>query len=126
LQMRAGGNESIEFCGTFPNSEIAKVFRGIDVLVVPSLWYENTPLVIYSAQAARCPVVASDLPGLSATIKNNENGLLFESGCSVDLEKQLARLVTEEGLLQRLSANSCTPKSTEVHVDELLAVWNSA
>ena len=126
LQVRAGGNESIEFCGTFPNSEIAKVFRGIDVLVVPSLWYENTPLVIYSAQAARCPVVASDLPGLSAVIKNDENGLLFESGCSVDLEKQLARLVTEEGLLQRLSANSCTPKSTELYVDELLAVWNSA
>jgi glycosyltransferase involved in cell wall biosynthesis len=126
LQVRAGENEPIEFCGTFPNSEIAKVFSGIDVLVVPSLWYENTPLVIYSAQAARCPVVASDLPGLSAVIKNEENGLLFESGCSVDLEKQLARLVTEEGLLQRLSANSCTPKSTELYVDELLAVWNSA
>ena len=126
LQLLAEANESIIFCGTFPNSEIAKVFEGIDVLVVPSLWYENTPLVVYSAQAARCPVVASDLPGLSAVIKNNENGLLFESGCSVDLEKQLARLVTEEGLLQRLSANSCTPKSTEVHVDELLAVWNSA
>ena len=126
LQLGAGENESIEFCGTFPNSEIAKVFEGIDVLVVPSLWYENTPLVIYSAQAARCPVVASDLPGLSAAIKHDENGLLFESGCSADLEKKLARLVTEQGLLQRLSANSRTPKSTEVHVDELLAVWNSA
>ena len=126
LQLCAGENESIEFCGTFPNSEIAKVFECIDVLVVPSLWYENTPLVIYSAQAARCPVVASDLPGLSAAIKHDENGLLFESGCSADLEKKLARLVTEQGLLQRLSANSRTPKSTEVHVDELLAVWNSA
>ena len=126
LQLRAGGNESIEFCGTFPNSEIAKVFEGIDVLVVPSLWYENTPLVVYSAQAARCPVVASDLPGLSAVIKNNENGLLFESGCSADLERQLMRLVTEEGLLHRLSANSSTPKSTELYVDELLAVWSSA
>jgi glycosyltransferase involved in cell wall biosynthesis len=126
LQLLAEANESIRFCGTFPNSEIAKVFEGIDVLVVPSLWYENTPLVVYSAQAARCPVVASDLPGLSAVIKNNENGLLFESGCSADLERQLMRLVTEEGLLHRLSANSSTPKSTELYVDELLAVWNSA
>ena len=125
LQVHAGDNELIELCGTFPNSEIAKVFRGIDVLVVPSIWYENTPLVIYSAQAARCPVVASDMPGLSAVIKNDENGLLFKPGCPADLEKQLARLVTEDGLLQRLSANSGTPKSTEVHVDELLSVWNS-
>lgn len=125
LQLSAGDNELIEFCGTFPNSEIMQIFEGLDVLVVPSLWYENTPLIVYSAQAARCPVVASDLPGLSVVIKNDENGLLFESGCSADLEKQLARLVTEDGLLQRLSANSRTPKSTEVHVDELLSVWNS-
>ena len=126
LQVQAVAIKGIEFCETFPNSEIGAVFETIDVLVVPSLWYENTPLVIYSAQAAGCPVVASDLPGLSAVIKNDEDGLLFKSGCAVDLEAQLMRLVSEDGLLRRLSANSPTPKSTEHYVDDLLAVWNTA
>jgi glycosyltransferase involved in cell wall biosynthesis len=101
------------------------VFAAIDVLVVPSLWYENTPLVLYSAQAAGCPVVASNMPGLAAVIQHNENGLLFESGCSVDLEKQLTRLITEDGLLRRLSADARIPKSTEIYVDELLTLWQS-
>ena len=125
LQLRVGDHRSIEFCGTFPNSEIAQVLAGVDVLVVPSLWYENTPLVLHSAQAARCPVVASNLPGLSEVIRHNENGLLFDAGNSADLAQQLSRLVNEEGLLQRLSANARTPKSTENYVDELLTLWQS-
>ncbi len=125
LLSSVGNRQSIEFCGTFPNSEISQVFMDIDVLVVPSLWYENTPLVVYSAQAAGCPVVASNLPGLSAVIQHDDNGLLFGSGSSVDLAKQLSRLLNEDGLLRRLSENAHPPKSTADYVDELLKVWSS-
>lgn len=125
LKQLAGAHGSIEFCGTFPNSKIAQVFTDIDVLVVPSIWYENTPLVLYSAQAARCPVVASNLPGLAEVIQDNENGLLFESGSSSDLARQLFRLINEEGLLQRLSVQARTPKSIEKYVDELLTIWRA-
>ena len=125
LQIRAGKHQSIEFCGTFPNSEIAQVFTDIDVLVVSSLWYENTPLVLYSAQAARCPVVASNLPGLAEVIRHDENGLLFAPGNSNDLVQQLSRLINEDGLLQRLSAHARPPKSTPSYVDELLTMWQS-
>lgn len=121
----AGDNQSIEFCGTFPNSSIGEVLADIDVLVVPSLWYENTPLVLFSAQAAGCPVVASNLPGLAAVIEHDENGLLFESGSSVNLAQQLSRLIYEGGLLQRLSSNARPPKSTVNYVDDLLTVWES-
>lgn len=125
LKLLAGDQQSIEFCGIFPNSKIAQIFVDIDVLVVPSLWYENTPLVLYSSQAARCPVVASNLPGLAEVIQDNENGLLFESGNSSDLARQLFCLINEEGLLQRLSAQARTPKSTEKYVNELLTLWRA-
>lgn len=126
LKLRAGSHQSIEFCGTFPNSKIAQVFADIDILVVPSLWYENTPLVLYSAQAARCPVIASDLPGLAEVIQHDKNGLLFTSGSSIDLAHQLSRLINEYELLLRLSANTRPPKCTANYVDELLTMWHSA
>jgi glycosyltransferase involved in cell wall biosynthesis len=50
----------------------------LDVLVVPSIWYENTPLVIYSAQAAGCPVIASNLGGIAEVKHHEDNGLLFK------------------------------------------------
>jgi glycosyltransferase involved in cell wall biosynthesis len=126
LRDNARNDPRIAFRGTFPNADIAQVFEALDVLVVPSLWYENTPLVVYSAQAAGCPIIASDLPGLSAVIEHDDNGLLFTAGESAELARQLLRLLEEDGLLRRLSANARPPKSTERYVDELLAIWPSS
>lgn len=119
------GPQNITFCGTFPNAQIADVLAELDVLVVPSLWYENTPLVLYSAQAARCPVVASDFPGISEVITHGLNGLLFEAGNPTALAQQLRRLLDEPGLQATLSAGVQAPKSTASYVDELLAIWAS-
>lgn len=126
LKRLAGQHQAITFCGVFPNSEIAEVLANLDALVVPSLWVENTPLVLYSAQAARCPVVASDFPGISEVIRDGENGLLFEAGNAAALSGQLSRLIGEHGLAERLSANSRRPKSTAGYVDELLGIWKAA
>jgi glycosyltransferase involved in cell wall biosynthesis len=120
------GHTAIEFKGTFLNSDIGKIFENIDVLVIPSIWYENTPLVLYSAQAARCPVVASALPGMSEVIQDEEDGLLFSAGNVGDLTAQLSRLIHTELLLPRLRNNSRSPKTTEIYVDELLGLWQTA
>ena len=123
LKRLADNNDAIEFCGTFHNSKIGEVLADLDVLVIPSLWYENTPLIVYSAQAARCPVVASDFPGISEVIRDQVNGLLFEAGNPAKLAEQLSRFINEPALAERLSINSQKPKSTAVYVDEMLRIW---
>lgn len=125
LKLLAAGRNNIEFCGVFHNSAIAAVMADLDVLVVPSLWFENTPLVIYSSQAAGRPVVGSDFPGISEVIRDEENGLLFEPGNVAALAAQLARFIDEPDLAARLSANSRSPKSTANYVDELLVIWQN-
>ena len=125
LRTMGGNRAGIEFCGTFPNAKMAEVLNELDVLVVPSIWYENTPLVIHSAQAVRCPIVASDLQGISAVIGNEKNGLLFKPGNAADLAGKLLRLINEPTLLTKLSANALQPKSISVYVDELLNIWKA-
>jgi glycosyltransferase involved in cell wall biosynthesis len=126
LRAAVGGNSAIEFRGTFPNAQIAEVLAEIDVLVVPSVWYENAPLVVYSALAAKCPVIASDFPGLSEVVKDGWNGLLFEPGNVAALADCLARLHREPALLPSLSANCRPPKSIKTYVDELLDLYRHA
>jgi glycosyltransferase involved in cell wall biosynthesis len=123
LQALAAECDAIEFCGTFPNQQIAHVLSELDALVVPSLWYENTPLVVYSALAARCPVVASNFAGMSEVVRHNENGLLFTAGDADLLAEALRSLATTADLLPRLSANCQPPKSTVQYVDEIAAVY---
>jgi glycosyltransferase involved in cell wall biosynthesis len=123
LHATAMHNKAIEFCGTFPNAQIAEVLSGIDVLVVPSVWYENTPLVVYSALAAKCPVIASNYPGMSEVVRDGWNGLLFEPNNADALSTCLARLYSEPTLLQALSGCCAPPKSIAAYVDELLVLY---
>ena len=119
----AQGMGHVEFRGTFPNAQIAQVMAGLDVLVVPSLWHENTPLVIHSALAAGCPVVASDAQGISEVVTHRHNGLLFEPGNAQALATQLRALLDEPKLLQALS-DQCKPlQSTAGYVDAMMEYW---
>ncbi len=125
LQKHAGGRGDIEFCGTFPNHEIAQVIAGLHVLVVPSLWYENHPLVLSSAMAAKRPVICSDFPGLVEVIKHDWNGMSFPPGDVGALADRLGRLVKEPALLAQLSSNCQPPKSTVEYVNDLLALYGT-
>ncbi len=96
-----GNDERISFLGTFDNSRMGEVMMEIDVLVVPSSWYDF-PLVVSSALATRTPVIATDLPGMNELIKHGKNGLLFARNDWKALAAQMKRLVDEKDLLLRL------------------------
>jgi glycosyltransferase involved in cell wall biosynthesis len=119
----AGNDPRIQFCGTFPNGQIGRILSELDALVVPSLWSENTPLVLYSAQAAGCPVLATHLGGLSEVIEHGVNGLLFPSGDARALAQAIVRIADDRNLLEQLRANSRPPKNDAQYVDELLAMY---
>lgn len=122
---QAGGDPRVNFAGPFPNQKMASELGKMDVLVVPSTWYENAPLVIYSALAAGIPVVATNLGGMAGIVRHEENGLLFEPGDSEDLARQLRRLMDEPGLLERLEENAEDVRTVEDSVDEMLGLYES-
>jgi len=124
LRELAGDDPRIEFCGTFPNSEIGTVLSNIDVLVVPSLWYENTPLVIYSALASGCPVIASNFAGMAEAVQDNVNGRLFTPGDEKHLSGMLRDLSRDPAALKALQKNCKKPKSIVQYTDELLALYS--
>jgi glycosyltransferase involved in cell wall biosynthesis len=122
----AGSTNSskISFEGTFPNSQLGQVLSNLDTLVVPSRWYENTPLVIQSALASKTPVVATNLGGMSELIHHDMNGLLFQLNNSDSLRTQLLRLIREPGLHQKLISKIEPERSTQEMVDQLETVYS--
>ena len=125
LRKLAGNDERINFAGPFQRESVGHILSGLDVLVVPSRWYENQPGVILEAFAAGMPVVATDLGGMSEFVRHEENGLLFELENVGDLARQLRRLGEEPGLLERLRAGIGPVKTVEENVDELEALYNT-
>lgn len=123
LRQRAAGDPRVAFCGTFANAQLPAVLDGIDALVIPSLWHENMPLVSLSAQAAGCPVLASDIGGLADIVAHRQTGLLFAPGSAAELARLIGQLEAEPGLLHDLSAAAVTPRTIEQYVDVLEAEY---
>jgi glycosyltransferase involved in cell wall biosynthesis len=124
LRSVAGNDHRIEFCGTFSNPGIGDIFYGLDVLVIPSLWYENSPLVLSFAQAARVPVVATDTEGMNEVIADGENGFLFEKGDVKGLADIIRMLCNDRSMVKRLSDHARQPKSISSYVDELERIYD--
>jgi glycosyltransferase involved in cell wall biosynthesis len=125
LRELAADEGRISFRGAFSRDGLGRVMSEMDVLVVPSRWYENAPAVIFEAFAARMPVVATDLGGMSEFVSPERNGLLFELENAEDLSRQLRRLRQEPGLLERLRAGIEPVKTVAEFAGELEKLYTS-
>lgn len=120
----ARGAPGVRFMGPFERPAIAEVLSAIDILVVPSIWYENTPLVIWEAFAAGKPVIATNLGGMSEAVEHEVNGLLFERGDVAGLARALQQLITDRDLRERLQRGIRPVRTIEEEVDALLRLYS--
>jgi glycosyltransferase involved in cell wall biosynthesis len=125
LRDLAGDDGRIGFPGPFSREELGSVLAGLDVLVVPSRWYENAPGVVFEAFAAGMPVISTDLGGMSEFVRPGKNGLLFALDDAEDLARQLRALIEDNDLLGRLRAGIEPVKTVGEYAGELIELYGT-
>jgi len=103
LIMASSMDNRVHWQGTFAECGINKVFAQIDVLVIPSVWHENTPLVASAALFYGCPILSSRIEGMADIVTEGVNGLFFTSGCHDELASILTSLIKDRDKLALLS-----------------------
>lgn len=98
----AAASLPITFAGRFERDAVHTVYGDMDVLVIPSIWLENSPLVIHEAFMAGVPVVGARIGGIADLVADGVNGLLYAHDSSKDLAETLTTLATDKVLLNRL------------------------
>ncbi len=88
LRELAAGDPRVEFHGPFARAELARVVSGLHLLVVPSLWRENTPFVCLEARAAGLELVTSALDGMTECVPPGR-GRSFPAGDAAALRAEL-------------------------------------
>ena len=97
--------DRVEWMGEYRNQDIVpEVFDRCDAIVVPSIWAENSPLVIHEALQSRVPVITADYGGMAEYVRHGENGLLFSHRDPVSLAEQMQRLADDPALVRRLGS----------------------
>ncbi|MRG91565.1 glycosyltransferase [Polyangium spumosum] len=97
--------DRIEWLPEYRNQDMVRdVFDRVDAIVVPSVWVENSPLVIHEALAAGVPVITADVGGMAEYVHHEVNGLLFTHRDPAALARQMQRFVDEPDLARRLGS----------------------
>lgn len=126
LRELAEGEARVQLRGAYRRAELADILAGLDVVVVPSLWYENAPLVVAEANAAGRPVVATNLGGMSEVVRHGVSGLVFKRGSADGLAAALRRLACEPGLLETLRSGIAPVRTIDDEVEALLDIYRGA
>lgn len=99
LMEAADGDPRIEFKGSYNFNDVEDILKPIDVVIVPSIWYENAPLTISTSLAYGIPVVTSDVGGMKEMIEDGQNGMTFKIGDSDDLSTKIRLIADNPDLL---------------------------
>jgi len=110
LRELASATPALHLAGPFAPADRDAVFAELDVLIVPSLWWENSPLTIHEAFQRRVPVLTSDLGGMAELVAHG-GGLTFPPGDHAALAAQLVQLVDDPARVDALRATIPPVKS---------------
>lgn len=117
-------NESnnIKFLGHIKPEEF---FPLIDVLVVPSLWNDTLPSVVFEAFSYGVPVIGSFRGGIPELIQDGINGYLFEPNDIDDLIRLLDLAVHNQGLFANMSTNALQASEYFTDIDNWIAKYEN-
>jgi len=111
---------NINWMGGYRNERIVDdVFNHCDAIVVPSIWGENSPLVIHEALEAGVPVITADYGGMKEYIHHEVNGLLFEHRDVKSLAAQMRRFVENPLFAEELAKRKYL-QSNDGHIPNIL------
>jgi glycosyltransferase involved in cell wall biosynthesis len=113
----------IIFQPPFGRKDVARAFSEIDVLVLPSLWLENSPVVIQEAFAGRCPVITSDFGGMAELVTDGKDGRLFPVGDAGRLAAILEEAGRDPNLIEKWRAGITPPRTIEDDSESLEALY---
>jgi glycosyltransferase involved in cell wall biosynthesis len=115
---------SVRFAGRYEQASLPSLLSAVDWVVVPSIWWENAPLVIQEAMMHRRPVICSDIGGMAEKVRHGIDGLHFRVRDPDSLARTISRAISSPGLWDELRSHIVPPYPMETHVTVLSTLYD--
>lgn len=126
LKALAADNPAIRFRGAFDHARIGEILAQLDMLIVPSVWYENSPVTIREAIAAQVPVIASRIGSLPEKVRDGIDGLLFKVGDAGDLASKMLQIVQRPEQIVEFRRQMSPPDDIRKHIERIEEIYHQA
>jgi len=110
--------------GPYDHATLPRLMAETDWVVVPSVWWENSPLVIQEAFMHGRPVICSDVGGMAEKVTHQQDGLLFGVGDEHQLAETLRAAAERPALWDGLAAGISAVRTIDEHVAALESIYN--
>jgi glycosyltransferase involved in cell wall biosynthesis len=117
------GNALVSLRGAYDNSQVHGLMQQCHAVLVPSIWWENSPLVIQEAFSARRPVICSDIGGMAEKVRDGLDGFHFRARSGAALAELLRDLADEPERLDALEETLAQPPSLAETVEATRSLY---
>jgi len=128
MRKLAKDDKRIIFHGFLHGKKLMDMYRMANVTVVPSIWYDNSPMVVYESFICSTPVVGSRIGGIPELVRDGYNGFLFEPGNVDELANILNEISENPKILKKLekgARKSSEKYDIKEHINKLEEIYRS-
>lgn len=122
-ELIAKAGRRAKFYGSYSAEDLPDLMRQVDWVVVPSIWWENSPLVIQESFLHGRPLLTSDIGGMKEKVVDGVNGMHFRVGSAEDLADKIALALDDGTLWEKLRAGAPKPISHEEAAKQHLTLY---
>jgi glycosyltransferase involved in cell wall biosynthesis len=125
VEALAEAGRSVVYHGAYDNRDVHRLMQRMDAVVVPSTWWENSPVVIQEAFANGKPVICSDIGGMAEKVVPGINGLHFAAGQPMSLARVIKDLADNPERLAEMMTSMQRPLAVDAALDAHLRLYRS-
>jgi glycosyltransferase involved in cell wall biosynthesis len=93
----------VSLFGPYRNDDVSYLMKSIDWMIIPSIWWENSPVVIQEAKSTRRPILASNIGGMLEKVRDGIDGLHFLAGSALDLASKIEMIIKGDASVELVS-----------------------
>ena len=116
---------TVKLVGKYAQDQLPELMGEIDWVVVPSVWWENSPLVIQEAFLHRRPVICSDVGGMAEKVTDGVNGIHFRVGDAGSLARAIERATASPSTWEQMRAGIPAIYGLDTQVEDLLGLYQN-
>jgi len=118
-ELLEASGDSVTLIGRYDHDQLGSLMEAMDWVLVPSRWWENSPLVIQEAFMHGRPVICSDIGGMAEKVTDGVDGLHFRVGDPEDLARVIAQAASSSQLWRTLSGGIEPVYAMRTHTEKL-------
>jgi glycosyltransferase involved in cell wall biosynthesis len=117
--------QNVVLHGPYDESRVDMLMQSVDVTIVPSVWWENSPMVIQEALRNGRPVICSDIGGMAEKVRDGIDGFHFHAGSAGALALLLKRIAADRQLLTNVTGTIGKVTPVDVIIETHLSLYRT-